>query len=338
MENLLHLIKAREIMVQLGQDTTGIDTTINKLKGKVLQSPLAKIKELADAELNGFVDEVKILYTFKPGLTSTIEIWKPEVPKPIVKTNSTPTGGKQTKLKVTFADGTTFAEEKAADIFAKTIIKLGVDKCRNAVEALDIKLGPLPLICNQLPADYQRTKKDLGDGWWLLLDCKNEVKKEKIEQIAQYLGEKVKVEVYFPKPEKPSPKLPIENPDKPKRKGPQQGLKVTFPNGKIVKEANAVDTYCETIMRIGVDRVFEASMDHGITLNGVNIITDTKHHKYGDSQRALGHGWWLMTHSNTPQKKDVLEKLSHHLGLDLNIEMFEKVDKPNPNNGLFGEK
>lgn len=340
MENLIQLIRAREIMREMGQDTSGIDTTIDKLKNKVLVSPMAKIKELADAELNGFVDEVKILYSFKPEGQSTIEIFKAAAPK----TNPNPNPGPgtkpnpiQTKLRVTFADGTIFADEKAADICTKAILKMGRDRCLKAVEALDLKLGPFPLICNQLPNNYDRTKKELGDGWWLLLDFKNEVKKQRIEQIANYLGEKVKVEVYLPNKDVPSTKSPVEKTEKTRHKGPQLGLKVTFPDGKVINRPHAVDTYCETIMQIGIDRVFETMIEHEVQLNGINIITDVRHPKYGQSQRGLAHGWWLSTYSNTLQKKDVLEKLSHYLGLGLTVEKYQKPANPASSAGLFEE-
>ena len=51
----------------------------------------------------------------------------------------------------------------------------------------------------------------------------------------------------------------------------------------------------------------------------VPVISNRRDTKYGRTQRDLGNGWLLMTHSNNKTKKAFLEKVSAALGLGLII-------------------
>ena len=51
----------------------------------------------------------------------------------------------------------------------------------------------------------------------------------------------------------------------------------------------------------------------------VPVISNRKDTKYGTSQKDLGNGWLLITHSNNKMKKKFLEKISDALQLNLKI-------------------
>jgi len=53
----------------------------------------------------------------------------------------------------------------------------------------------------------------------------------------------------------------------------------------------------------------------------VPVISNRRDKKYGRSQKNLGDGWLLITHSNNMMKKAFLEKVSDALLLGLKIEI-----------------
>lgn len=93
-------------------------------------------------------------------------------------------------------------------------------------------------------------------------------------------------------------------------------LRVTFPTGTVIEEAKAKMTFAKTIQRIGLMRVRSL----GITFCGVPIVSNTLDRKYGKAQISMGDGLYVMTHSNTHDKKKQLCRISKELNLGLKVE------------------
>lgn len=94
-------------------------------------------------------------------------------------------------------------------------------------------------------------------------------------------------------------------------------LRVTMPNGAVIQYRKAKDTFVETIVRIGVERVRSV----GISFCRVPIVSNTRDSKYGRAQVPVGKGWLILTHSSTADKKDQLLKIARSLGIDLKVEI-----------------
>lgn len=94
---------------------------------------------------------------------------------------------------------------------------------------------------------------------------------------------------------------------------PKSGLRVTMPNGNIIFEKSAKDTFIQTILSIGINKVRPL----GIYLCGVPLISNTRDEKYGGAQHHVGGGWMIITHSNTLEKKRILDKIARLLNLNI---------------------
>lgn len=55
----------------------------------------------------------------------------------------------------------------------------------------------------------------------------------------------------------------------------------------------------------------------------VPVISNRRDAKYGQSQKDLGGGWLLITHSNNPAKKAFIEKVSEILHLGIKVILKE---------------
>jgi nitric oxide synthase oxygenase domain/subunit len=96
-------------------------------------------------------------------------------------------------------------------------------------------------------------------------------------------------------------------------------LRVTMPDGRIVAEPKACDTLAKTIRLIGAERVRAL----GMTWCKVPFISNTKDPKYGHTQRPVGNGWYVITHSGTAMKKKFLDKIANELGLNIKVDIID---------------
>lgn len=110
----------------------------------------------------------------------------------------------------------------------------------------------------------------------------------------------------------------LEESDEPvEQKKSRKILRVTFLDGTIIQEAKAKDTFVEAIKKIGLQRVH----DLDVKFNNSSIVSKVLNEKYMKDTVEMD-GWYIMTHSNTQDKKSKLEKISWALKLGLKVEMI----------------
>lgn len=105
------------------------------------------------------------------------------------------------------------------------------------------------------------------------------------------------------------------------QRGPTRDLAVTFPDGTEIAEKTAVETFVKAVKKIGVAEVRKVVEDHNLKFCKVPVISNRRDAKYGKSQKELGGGWLLITHSSNLTKKQFLDKVSDvlHLGLKVTL-------------------
>ncbi|MBO5204503.1 MAG: hypothetical protein J6B47_00925 [Prevotella sp.] len=107
--------------------------------------------------------------------------------------------------------------------------------------------------------------------------------------------------------------------DEKTERGPARDMTVTFPDGTIIAEKKAVDTFVAVVKKIGVAKVRMVVEEYNLKFCKVPVISNRRDTKYGRSQKDLGDGWLLITHSNNPMKKSFIEKVSDILGLGIKV-------------------
>lgn len=95
---------------------------------------------------------------------------------------------------------------------------------------------------------------------------------------------------------------------------PTKGLRVTFPDGTIIWRRAAIDTFIESLRKIGLDRIPQVGIIH----SGYNLVSKEMRPVVPD--RIWQHqvdGWYVYTVLNNKMKKDDLKRISdyYHLGL-----------------------
>ncbi len=88
------------------------------------------------------------------------------------------------------------------------------------------------------------------------------------------------------------------------KKSPATDMTVRFPDGTLIAEKSAADTLEKVVRRIGVDNVRHVVEQLNLKICKVPVISNRRDEKYGKSQRSLGGGWLLITHSNNRMKRN----------------------------------
>ncbi len=107
-------------------------------------------------------------------------------------------------------------------------------------------------------------------------------------------------------------------------RGPVRDMSVYFPDGTVIAEKTAVESLVNVVKKIGVAEVRQVVEDYKLKFCKVPVISNRRDAKYGRSQKDLGGGWLLITHSNNPMKKAFIEKVSDVLHLGIKVELKGK--------------
>lgn len=106
-------------------------------------------------------------------------------------------------------------------------------------------------------------------------------------------------------------------------RGPATNMSVIFPDGTVIAEKTAVETLVTVVQKIGVMQVRKVVEEYNLKFCKVPVISNRRDAKYSKSQRDLGEGWLLITHSNNSMKKAFIEKVSKILHLELKVILKE---------------
>ncbi len=98
---------------------------------------------------------------------------------------------------------------------------------------------------------------------------------------------------------------------------PTKGLRVTFPDGTIIWQRAAIDTFIESLRKIGLNRIPQVGIMH----SGYNLVSKEMRPVVPD--RVWQHqvdGWYVYTVLNNKMKIDDLTRISDYYHLELVIE------------------
>jgi endonuclease V-like protein UPF0215 family len=96
-----------------------------------------------------------------------------------------------------------------------------------------------------------------------------------------------------------------------------KGLRVTFPDGTVIWHQAAINTFIETLRKIGLERIPEV----GIIRSGYNIVSKDKRPPVpGRIWQHECDGWYIYSNMSNSTKVDDLKLISEHYKLGLIIE------------------
>lgn len=207
----------------------------------------------------------------------------------------------------------------------ETLKKLGVKINKEQLAALDdfeeelIKDEVLPALSQDIAPRLNPIKRDL-----VLV-----VEYHPGEPISVALSRKAKISDFTDaKPLTPVSR-PVASSEKPlpktsegtkTAKKPTKGLKVTFPDGKVIWYLTAIETFVATIKEVGYERVAALGIIHA----GYNLVgRDKRPPESGHIWQHESDGWYIYSNIGNETKIEDLKLISQHYGLNLRIEQIK---------------
>lgn len=204
-------------------------------------------------------------------------------------------------LRITFPDGKVLCNKSATMTFVEALQTIGAER----FQEVKLESYHLPLISQEIYPRFKDCMKPIGEGWYVNTQSDSNQKYMQLVSIKQQLGLDWKIEVgsdFTPNNYKVSQR----------KKREAQRLMVKFPDGTRISEANPVDTFMQTLEKIGV----EALMRKGAQYSGKPLITPTKQY---NGQIEIGDKLWLVIPPQTKDKLKTLKIISATMRLDLEI-------------------
>jgi hypothetical protein len=100
----------------------------------------------------------------------------------------------------------------------------------------------------------------------------------------------------------------------PHSKGKKTTIRVILPSGRIIQRPTAASSLADVVEEFGLDAVRKL----GLTVNGVPLVDLKPNGKYNQEKRG---SFFIITHSNTKSKKELIETIAKQLRKSVKVEI-----------------
>lgn len=206
-------------------------------------------------------------------------------------------------LRVTLADGRVICHKNVTLTYVDAL--MDIDSSRYG--EVNLENCHLPLLSQEIYPRYEEWMKPLKDGWYVNTQSDTDQKYMQLRSIAKQLNIQWEIEVG-------TDFITSEVKVKQKPKKRDKKLLVKFPDGEYVAGDNPIDTFLQTIWKIGVDNIRRKSLEY----KGKPLITLTKQY---NTQIQVDANRWLTIPPQTRDKYMYLKIIDSmmRLGLEVSI-------------------
>ena len=182
-----------------------------------------------------------------------------------------------------------------------------------------IKEEILPALSNDIAPRLKPIKRDLVLVVEYHPDEPINVALSRKAKISEILGAKTLTpKSSIPVSSKVAP-IPVE-PHEPSKhiENETKGLKVTFPDGTVIWHRAAIDTFIDTLRKIGLQRIPAVGIKHG---HGYNLVSKDKRPPVaGHIWQHECEGWYIYSNISNATKVEDLKRISSYYHIKLKIE------------------
>ncbi len=214
------------------------------------------------------------------------------------------TRAKKKLIRVTFPNGDVICYKNTTSTMVAVLNKIGTDKFAD----IKMELCHLPLISKNVYPQYKEWMKPLDDGWYLNAQSDSVVKFMQLRAINNQmaLGLTVELGTDFETQTDPNREYKSRTKDK---------LLVKFPVGEYIANDSALETFLETIWKLGVDDIMRKHLVWG----DKDLITTTK---VANGQVQVGEQRWVTVPNSTKDKARVLRVIAAALRIKMEISII----------------
>lgn len=204
-------------------------------------------------------------------------------------------------LKITFPNGKSFCYKNVTSTMIYSLIEIGSDRFNE----ITLEMCHLPLLSQEVYPKYKEWMKPVCDGWYLNTQSNTDTKYLQLRAISDALNLNLKIELG-------SNLEPTESGKKEKGTKGKDKLLVKFPDGEYIANDSSLDTFLQTIWKLGIDDI--AKRD--ILWAGRPLVSTFK---TNNSQVQVGQNRWVTTPTTTKDRYKLLKVISMHLRVNFVI-------------------
>lgn len=212
---------------------------------------------------------------------------------------------KKKLIRVTFEDGKSICYTSATMTFMEVLRRIGIER----LQSVDFKISGIPFITQTKYPKYDEYQKELVRGWYVMTLSDSSQKFRQLIAIKEMLGLELKVELGADFETDKVKKFQ-------KTRKVRGGLLVKFPDGTYVGGENPIDTYKETLLKIGIDGLRRRDIEIG----GKPLIA------YSDITRSyteIASRTWLAVPSTTKEKAKYLKTIGLLMRIPLEVTIID---------------
>lgn len=204
-------------------------------------------------------------------------------------------------LRINFPNGNSICYNNATTTYIEALKLIGAER----FSEIKLEVGHLPLISKIEHPKYKGYMRHITDGWYVNIQSDTQQKYLQLRSINEILKLNLKIEIgtSFETTNKNSTK---------KRKKSKSNLLVHFPDGEFITGDNPIDTFIQSVWKIGIDKL----QHKGLNISGKSLITRNRLYK---EQIQVGIDQWIIIPNTTKEKVKLLRIISSIMHIDLKI-------------------
>lgn len=204
-------------------------------------------------------------------------------------------------LKVIFPNGKSICYKNVTSTMIDSLIEIGSDR----FQEIPLEMCHLPLLSQDVYPKYKEWMKPVCDGWYLNTQSNTDTKYLQLRAISEALNLGLEIELG-------SDLEPTESSKKGKGTKSKDKLLVKFPDGEYIANDSSLDTFLQTIWKLGVDDI--ARRD--ILWAGRQLVST---YKTNNTQVQVDLNRWVTAPTTTKDRYKLLRVISMHLHVNLEI-------------------
>ena len=211
---------------------------------------------------------------------------------------------KRKLLRVTMPSGKVICYNSATMTFIETLVEIGSEN----FDKITTENCRMPLLSKEIYPKYKEWMKPVCDGWYANMQSDTGQKYMQLVSIKTLLGIDMEVEMG-------TDFITSDAKAVQRQKRKDIKLLVKFPDGEYVGGENPIDTFIDTIWKIGVEEVKR----RGIEYCGKPLITTVKQY---NGQIQVGENRWLTIPPQTKDKAKMLVVINAVMRLNLEVSII----------------
>ncbi len=211
---------------------------------------------------------------------------------------------KKKLLRVTMPNGNVICHKSVTMTFIDVLKEIG----SQYFDRITLEVGHLPMLSKEIYPKFKDYMKPVSDGWYVNIQSDTAQKYLQLNSIKDELGLDIDIEVG-------SEFITSDVKVVQKGKTRSDKLLVKFPDGEFIGGENPIDTFLESIWKIGTDNIFRK----GLQYKDKPLITTRKQY---NSQIQIDKNYWLTIPPQTKDKFKMLRIIDAVMRLNLEVSII----------------